>query len=77
MKQFKSIKQFVFVSAQYQIGDDSGTNVILKIDYEHNLYAVESMDGNIFNERFRQEVANIASDLLNRKHGVNFAKQVR
>ena len=28
-------------------------------------------------EPFRQEGANIASDLLKRKHGVNFAKQVR
>jgi len=46
-----------------------------KVDYEHTTYALESKDGN--NEPFRQEVANIASDLLKRKHGVTFAKQVR
>lgn len=46
-----------------------------KVDYEHNTYALESKGGN--NEPFRKEVANIASDLLKRKHDVNFAKQVR
>ena len=76
MKKHKSIKRFMFGSAQYNVSDGNGSNIVLRIDYEHGTYALEDKD-KIPNGPFRQEVASIALDLIKRKHGVNFAEQVR
>ncbi len=76
MRQRKHIKRFMFGSAKYYVNDGNGSDVILKVDYEHNTYSLEDT-GRSINEPFKQEVVSVAADLLKRKHGVNFAKQVR
>ena len=76
MIKHKPMQRFMFGTATYVVSDKAGSVIMLKIDYEHNVYALDDA-GAASNEGFRQEVAAIAADLLRRKHGVNFAKQLR
>jgi len=69
MKDLKYIKSFVFDYAQYEIADENGNTGILKVNYKNNKFeVVTSSSGEL-----KSEAAKIAKDLLQRKHGVNFA----
>jgi phage tail tube protein FII len=74
MKHLKTIKKFEFDSAHYRLDDDSGDSVMLEVDYKNNHYHIAGAD-QLANPAFRQEIAEVAADLLSRKHGVNFAKR--
>ena len=76
MQNFKSIKTFIFDSAQYHLGYGNRDEVLLKIDYKNNKYSLKNK-GKIQNANFRREINVVARDLLLRKHGVDFAKKVR
>lgn len=76
MKNLKNIKKFIFGFAQYHLSDGEGDEVLLKIDYKNNKYSLKNI-GEDFNEDFRKEIHEVAGDLLQRKHGVDFAKNVR
>lgn len=67
----KHIKSFIFGLAKYHLSD--GTNHLkLEIDYKNNSHQVRRLKG--LNPKMEQEAAEIAYDLLKRKHGVNFAE---
>jgi hypothetical protein len=72
MKQLKTIKTFEFDSAHYRLDDGRGNSVMLDIDYKNNQYHITNASRSD-NQAFRQEIAEVAVDLLRRKHGVNFA----
>jgi RNA 3'-terminal phosphate cyclase len=74
MKQLKTIKKFEFDSAHYRLDDGNGDAVTLNVDYKNNQYRI-SAAGEPGNQAFRQEIAEVAADLLSRKHGVNFANK--
>lgn len=69
------VQSFMFNYAQYEVGDSAGTKALLKIHYAENKYEVEEL-GNPISPAFRCELARIATDLLGRKHGVNFVDRV-
>lgn len=75
MKNLKYITGFRFGYARYNLEDGAGDSLLLKIDYQHDKYKIVSQ-GPVINPHFRAEVNRIASDLLARKHGVNFARKV-
>lgn len=74
MKLSDGIREFSVGMAHYHVVSKKGHEVILQIDYKSNTYSLEKMSSNL-DEQFRQEVADVALDLLSRKHGVNFADQ--
>ena len=76
MKQTKNIQEFIFGVAYYHINSRSGDTVILRVDYQNNTYSLKNKS-EPFSQKFQQEVSEIAKDLLERKHGVNFAERVR
>ena len=68
----KHIKSFIFSQASYQLSD--GKNIIkLEIDYQNNRHNFKKLIGE--NSKMEQEAAEIADDLLKRKHGINFAEK--
>lgn len=69
-----TIQKFIFNKAEYLIGDNRGV-VLLRIDYYHNDYEIEQR-GEIITEELKQEVHEVARDLLKRKHGVNFVDRL-
>lgn len=75
MKQLENVKQFMFESAQYYVSDGDGDRVILRVDYKNNSYSIEEKGGTL-NPAFRQDISQVAADLLQRKHGENFARRV-
>jgi hypothetical protein len=74
MKQLNTIKTFEFDSAHYRLDDGHGDAVTLNVDYKNNQYRITGADTSV-NPAFRQEIAEVAADLLSRKHGVNFANK--
>ena len=66
----------MFGMARYQVGNSSGSSVTLTIDYENNRFDL-SQDGSTADKAFLLEVKRVAQDLLQRKHGVNFAERVQ
>ena len=72
MKQLISIKRFEFDTAQYRLSDGGGDQVTLQVDYKNNRFHILGSSP-VANPAFRAEIAEIAADLLGRKHGVNFA----
>jgi len=72
MKNLKSIKSFLFNYAQYDIADKHGNKGVLKINYKDNSYDIEL---GIDDSALRVEVVTVAKDLLERKHGINFANK--
>jgi hypothetical protein len=73
MKRLNTIKTFEFDSAHYRIDDGHGDQVELSVDYKHNQFRVAGTAP--ANPAFRQEIAELATDLLGRKHGKNFASK--
>jgi hypothetical protein len=74
MKLSDGIKAFSVGTADYHVVSRQGDEVVLRIDYKNNTYGLEKMSKNL-DEQFRQEIADVALDLLSRKHGINFADQ--
>jgi hypothetical protein len=73
MIKLQHIKSFIFDKAQYRITDGNGSRGLLVIDYYHNSYTLK---GENISPKLSQEAANLASDLLHRKHAVNFAADI-
>ena len=71
----KHITSFRFDYAQYKVEDSLGNKVLLKVHYAANEYQIEGIHLPI-SQVFRRELATIASNLLKRKHGVNFVDRV-
>lgn len=69
---FLTVQSFTFKNAVYYASDGFGDTVALRIYYARNKYRIQSL-GTVVNNSFRQELSNFAKDLLERKHGVNFA----
>lgn len=67
----QNIKAFLFNQAEYRITDGK-SDVMLKVDYANNAFAIEELGQNA-DQKLKSEIAEIAQDLLKRKHGVNFA----
>lgn len=67
----KFIKSFMFQLAEYKISDGE-RSVILKINYQANKFSIEHQTQ--ISDTFKNELEEIAKDLLLRKHAVNFAK---
>ncbi|HSW99536.1 MAG TPA: hypothetical protein VLH38_00705 [Patescibacteria group bacterium] len=75
MKQAKTIQAFMVGAAHYVVSGTNGDEAVLRIDYQHNTYSLESQRTPL-NPAFQQEVSEIAEDLLRRKHGINFANKL-
>ena len=69
----KYIKTFEFDKAQY-IVSDGNANLLLKVNYKDNRYQIR-YKGKKQSELLNEEISEIAEDLLQRKHGKNFAEQ--
>lgn len=76
MKQTESIQGFIIGAAHYYVSSTEGEEVILWVHYQNNTYVLEKKS-KLLSRVFEQEVAKIAQDLLDRKHGVNFASAMR
>lgn len=76
MNDLKYIKTFIFGFAQYHLSDGDGDDVILKINYKDNSFAIEEI-GNFVNLDFRKEIKELANSLLLRKHGINRAREIQ
>jgi len=70
MQKFKKVKTFVFDKAQYRVSDSSGNLGLLQIDYANNSF---EMIGEGLEKSATAEIESFAEDLLQRKHGKNFA----
>jgi hypothetical protein len=75
MLKAKSIQQFIVGVARYYVSSRDGDEAVLRIDYRNNTYAIKSRN-KLLGRTFQREVAEIAEDLLRRKHGINFAERV-
>lgn len=75
MKQLKNVQKFTFETAQYRIDDGNGGTVRLWVDYKNNTFSIDE-GVCLQNRALRREAAEIAANLLKRKHGVNFAERV-
>lgn len=71
----KFIKKFILGQAQYLVGDGNGEEVLLKIDYEKNKFSILDT-GKKNNKNLQNEARKVAEELLERKHGVNFANKL-
>lgn len=69
-----TIQKFIFNKAEYLIEDSRGV-VLLRIDYYNNQYKIKEQS-EIITEELKQEVHEVARDLLKRKHGVNFVDRL-
>ncbi|OGC69310.1 hypothetical protein A2415_02950 [candidate division WWE3 bacterium RIFOXYC1_FULL_39_7] len=67
------IKSFEFDNAQYLVSDGE-TSLVLKVNYKNNKYEIEH-NGKSVPAYLKKEASAIAEDLLERKHGVNFAER--
>ena len=73
MQNLKHIKSFKFDYARYNLSDGLGDDVVLQVNYKDNNYVVKSKSKSK-NRKFRTEIDQIASELLRKKHAVDFAK---
>lgn len=71
----KYIKKFIFDKAQYYVGDGNGNEVLLKINYYNKTYRLHTKT-KITDQKFENDLKGIAEELLERKHGKNFASNV-
>jgi hypothetical protein len=76
MKQTESIQGFVIGAAHYYVSSHEGEEVILWVHYQDNTYVLEKRSESL-SQTFEREVSRIAQDLLDHKHGVNFAEVMR
>ena len=67
------LNSFLFDSATYTISDQHGHDVQLKVNYKDRQYKIENAGE--FDKTALAEITSIASDLLQRKSGVNIAEQ--
>jgi len=74
MKNLKFIKSFVFNYAQYEIADENSNKGVLKVNYKDNKFTIEDISGGL-SKKLITETTKVARDLLQRKHGVNFANK--
>lgn len=74
MRNLKFIKSFVFNYAQYEIADENSNRGILNVNYRDNKFTIEDISGK-FSKKLISETTKVAKDLLQRKHGVNFANK--
>ncbi len=63
------ITKFYFVKATYLLGDDWGNEVKMSVDYQNNKFR-------LCGTGLKKEAAVVATNLLQRKHGVNFADKI-
>jgi len=70
MKRLKSISEFKFNFAEYNVMDASKNSGSLYVDYSNNTFFIR---GNI-DEEAKKELSHFAISLLKRKRGKNFAK---
>ncbi len=75
MEKPQTIKHFFFGFAQYRVSDGKGDEVLLKVNYQDNVFHIESL-GDECNDLFRQELAQFAMGLLKRKHSTDFAPKI-
>lgn len=68
------IAWFELDSAEYIVGDGSH-KVLLRVNYKENTYSVFA-GSQAPSEEFRQEISQVATGLLGRKHGVNLASKL-
>ncbi len=73
MKKLTFTKSFKFNYAQYDLADNHGYRALLKINYKDNDYELVLKDLAAVPQEFAAELHDIAKDLLQRKHDVNFA----
>lgn len=73
MTHLKNVQKFTFDLAQYRVDDGNGGTLLLRVDYKNNNYSIE---GSPRHKALRRDAAEIARNLLKRKHGVNFAERV-
>lgn len=62
------ITKFYLDKASYSVGNDK-TDAMLVVDYKNNMFS--------YSGKMKNEVDKVAKDLLQRKHGVNFADKIR
>ncbi len=75
MKQTKSVQEFIVGAAHYYVSSPDGSSAVLRIDYRGNTFTIERRSKRL-SRLFRLEASEIAQDLLQRKHGVNYADPV-
>lgn len=74
MKLTENIHAFIVGAAHYYVSSKEGDEVVLRINYQKNTYIIKKGIGQL-SRVFREEVSKVAQDLLDRKHGVNFAER--
>lgn len=71
----QTITKFYFDRARYLVGDDSGNEVYLEMDYKNAKFEMQMSKS--VNQQFLEKVEQVAKDLLVRKHGVNFSDRIQ
>lgn len=74
MRNLKQVTSFVFGKASYHVQGKNGEEIILTIDYKNNGFSIKNVSS-VQDPNFALEVKGIATDLLSRKHAVNFANK--
>jgi hypothetical protein len=69
----KYINQFLFNTASYDIVGDNGQQFQLQVDYANGSYRLASAEE--VDSKLMTEIADIAADLISRKHAVNIAEK--
>ena len=67
-----TIDKFYLQKAEYLLGDESGSEVVMKINYAAGKFRLVGKQSEL-----KKRVALIAQDLIDRKHGVNFSDKLR
>lgn len=72
----KNITNLYFNKASYFISDNSGNKIVMNINYFKNKFNLEiKLKKNDNISLLEAEVKDLATDLLTRKSGINFAEQ--
>lgn len=74
MQKPQYIKHMVVEQAIYHLQDAENNEVILRVNYQGNTFALESA-ASVMNELFLEEAKRLAQGLLSRKHAVNLAER--
>ena len=73
----KSINKFMFDKARYRLGDDSGNEIFVAIDYKMgNFRLIELRNVDEKMKKLKNEEGLVARDLLKRKRNVNFSDKI-
>jgi len=67
------ISKFYFDKARYFLEDDQGNELLLEVNYKNNTFAIK---GDTV-AKVRRSVEDFAKDILERKHGINFADKIK